>query len=118
MNRVARDVIRSYLTQNIKYHVMTEILAKKIWEILESKNLIKSIENRLHLKRRLYRFQLKRGISIGEHMNNHMNLLAYLANVNVVIEEDMMLITLSFLSDEDYETFVLTQINGKIIPQL
>ena len=44
MNRGWCGVIRSYLTQDIKYHVMIEILAKKIWEILESRNLIKSIK--------------------------------------------------------------------------
>jgi len=33
--------------------------------------LTKSIENRLHLKRRLYRFQLKKGISIDEYINNY-----------------------------------------------
>ena len=34
MNRAACGIIRSYLKQNIKYHVMTETSAKNIWEIL------------------------------------------------------------------------------------
>ena len=37
MNRATCDIIRSYLTQDIKYHMMTETSAKKIWEIFESK---------------------------------------------------------------------------------
>ena len=45
-------------------------------------------------------------------MNNYTKLPADLANVDVVIE-DKVLILLSSLSDEDYETFVLTLINGK-----
>jgi len=61
MNRTAYGVIRSYLSQDIKYNVMNETSAKKIWEIFESKYLTKSVKNRLYLKRRLYRFQLKRG---------------------------------------------------------
>jgi len=81
MNKATCGVIISYLTQNIKYHVMTETSAKKIWEILKRKYLTNNIKNHLHLKRRLHRFQLKRGISIGEHMNNYMKLLADLANV-------------------------------------
>ena len=47
-------------------------------------------------------------------MNNYMNLLADLANMDVVNEnEDKALILLSSLPDEDYETFVLTLINDK-----
>jgi len=85
---------------------MTETSARKIWEVLESKYLIKSIENHLHLKMRFYRFQLRKGISIEEHMNNYIKILADLANMDVVIEEeDKALILLSSLPDEDYETF-------------
>ena len=60
MNQMAYGIIRSYLTQDIKYHVLYETSARKIWEILEKKYLTKSIETRLHLKRRFYLFQLKR----------------------------------------------------------
>ena len=47
-------------------------------------------------------------------MNNYMKFLADLANVDLVIEEeDKVLILLSSLLNEDYETFILTLINGK-----
>jgi len=66
----------------------------------------------LHFKRRFYCFQLKKGISIGEHMNNYTKLLADLANVKEMIkDENKVFILLSFLLDEKYETFVLTLIN-------
>jgi len=85
-----------------------------MWETLEKKYLTKSIENRLHLKRRFYRFQLKRGLSIDEHMNNYTKFLADLINMDVEIkEEDKMIILLNSLPNEEYETFVLTLINGK-----
>ena len=114
MDRAMCGAIRSYLIQDIKYHVMTDILVRKIWKILESKYLTKSIENRLHLKKRLYRFELKRGIFIGEHMNNYTQFLTDLVNVDAVIEEEnKVLIMLSSLLHEDYETFILTLINGK-----
>ena len=114
MNRTTCDVIRSYLTQDTKYHMLYETSARKIWEILEKKYLTKSIETRLYLKRRLYRFQLKKGLAIDDHMNNYKKLLADLVNVDLAIEEqDKALIFLNSLPDEDYETFVLTLINGK-----
>ena len=72
--------------------------------------MMKSIENQLHLKSRLYRFQLKK-ISICEHINNYTKLLANLANVNEAIKDkDKALILLSSLLDEEYETFILMSI--------
>ena len=75
---------------------------------------MKSVENRLYLKRRLYRFQLKREIPISDHIHTYTKLLTDLANVVVVIEEeDKALILLSSLPDEKYETFVLTYLNKR-----
>lgn len=93
---------------------MNETSAKKIWEILESKYLTKNIENRLHLKMRLYRFQLKKGTSISDHMNAYMKLLPDLVYVDKVIkDEGNALILLSSLLNKEYETCVLTLINEK-----
>jgi len=80
---------------------------------LASKYLMKSVKNHLHLKSRLYCFQLKTGVSISDHINAYAKLLAESANVNVVIEEDKFLILLSSLPDEGYETFVLILINER-----
>ena len=74
------------MTQNINYQVLYETSARKMWEILKKKYLMKSIETRLYLKRRLYGFQLKRELSIDEHMNTYMKFLADLVNVNLAIE--------------------------------
>ena len=73
------------------------------------KHLTKSIELRLQLKRRLYRFQMKKGISVDEHMNIYTKLLTDLVNVDVKIdEEDKAVILLNSLPEEEYETFTLT----------
>ena len=47
MNRTACGLIRSCLTQDIKYHVLHETSARQLWEILEKKYLTKSIKSRL-----------------------------------------------------------------------
>jgi len=41
MNRTACGLIRSCLTQDIKYHVLYETSARQLWEILEKKYLKK-----------------------------------------------------------------------------
>ena len=100
MNRTVCGVIRSYLTQDLKYDMMNETSAKSIWEILAGKYLTKSIKNRLHL-RRLNRFQLKRGTFISDHINIYTKLLTDLAYLDVVIEdENKALILLSSLPDD------------------
>jgi len=43
MNKTACGVIRSCLSQDLKYDVMNETFAKKIWETLASKYLTKSV---------------------------------------------------------------------------
>ena len=107
-------VIRSCLSQDLKFDVINETSTKKIWETLTRKYLTKNVENRLHLKRRLYHFQLKRGVSISDHINTYTKLLADLAKVDVVIkEEDKAFILLTSVPDEGYETFVLTLINER-----
>ena len=88
MNRTVCGLIRSCLTQDIKYHVLHETSARQLWEILKKKYLMKSIESRLQLKKRLYHLQMKKGISIDEHMNIYRKLLTGLINVDVKIDEE------------------------------
>jgi len=45
INRKVCEIIMSCLTHDLKYDVMNETSAKKIWETLASKYMTKSIEN-------------------------------------------------------------------------
>lgn len=114
MNRSACGVIRSCLTQDIKYLVMNEVSAKALWDTLGNKYLTKTAESRLHLKRRLYAFRMRRGASIGEHLNNFTKLLADLLNVEVKVEdEDKAMILMNSLPEE-YEVWCDSFISGKV----
>ena len=88
MNRNAYGVIRSCLEQELKYDVIGVTSAMKMWEILNNKYLTKSVENRLHLLRRLFRFQMSRGTSLAAHVNNYTKLLSNLANVDEKISDE------------------------------
>ena len=88
--------------------------AMKIWEILNIKYLTKSIENRLHLLRRLFRFQISRGTSLAAHVNNYTKLLSDLTNIDEKISDEYKtIILLGSLPDEEYDTFVLTLLNER-----
>ena len=88
-----------------------KMFAMKMWEILEKKYLTKSIESRLLLKRRFYRFQLK-GLPIAEHINDYTKLLTDLINVDVGIEEENKALIL-MIPDEKYKIIVFTLVNAK-----
>ena len=114
LNRSACGLIRSCLTQDIKYQVFHETSARQLWEILKKKYLTKSIDSRLQLKSKLYGFQMKRGCSINEHLNLYTRLLTNLVNVDVETnEDDKAAILLNSLPREEYETFTLTFLNGR-----
>jgi len=114
MNRMVCDFIRSYLTRDIKYHVLHETFARQLWEILKKKYLTKGIESWLQLKRKLYRFQMKRVLFIDEYMSSYKRLLTELVNVDVKIDEDdKAVILLTSFPEEEYETFTLTLINKR-----
>ena len=114
MNRNACGVIRSCLEQELKYDVIGVTSAMKMWEILNNKYLTKSVENRLHLLRRLFRFQMSRGTSLAAHVNNYTKLLSDLTRVDEKISDEYKaIILLGSLPDEEYDTFVLTLLNGR-----
>ncbi|KAG8500936.1 hypothetical protein CXB51_003033 [Gossypium anomalum] len=56
INRQACGTIRLCLAKEQKYSIMRETSAKKLWDTLEEKFLTKSLENRLYMKKKLYRF--------------------------------------------------------------
>ncbi|KAG2687294.1 hypothetical protein I3760_09G044700 [Carya illinoinensis] len=87
--------------------------ARVLWQKLEDKFMKKSIENRLHLKKKLFRFQFREGISMSEHLNNYNQILADLLNLDVKIEdEDKALLLLNSLPDT-YEHLITTLLYGK-----
>lgn len=62
--------------------------------------MMKSIENRLYLKKKLLRFEYDRGISTTEHVNEFNKILSDLLNLDVeVADEDKTVLLLNLLSD-------------------
>ncbi|KAI5322948.1 hypothetical protein L3X38_032020 [Prunus dulcis] len=78
LNAHACSSIILYLGKAQKYGVMNNSSAKDLWNTLESKYLKKSAENRLYLKRKLYRFQYKEGTKMIDHLEEFNKLIAEL----------------------------------------
>ncbi|TXG46307.1 hypothetical protein EZV62_028187 [Acer yangbiense] len=113
VNRQACGTIRLCLAKDQKYFVMKETMASSLWKKLEDKYMTKSIENRLYLKKKLFHFQYKKGISMIEHLDNYNKILADLQNLDVEIsDEDKALLLLNSLPDT-YEHLTTTLLYGK-----
>ncbi|KAG8486258.1 hypothetical protein CXB51_019637 [Gossypium anomalum] len=113
INRQACGTIRLCLAKEQKYSVMRETSAKKLWDTLEEKFLTKSLENRLYIKKKLYRFMYAPGMSMNDHVNSFNKILADLLNLNEKFEdEDKALLLLNSLPDE-YDHHTTTLLHGK-----
>ncbi|KAK5803675.1 hypothetical protein PVK06_031324 [Gossypium arboreum] len=113
INRQACGTIRLCLAKEQKYSVMRETSAKKLWDTLEEKFLTKSLENRLYMKKKLYRFTYAPGMSMNDHVNSFNKILADLLNLDEKFEdEDKALLLLNSLPDE-YDHLTTTLLHGK-----
>ena len=55
---------------------MNKMKAQELWKKFEHKYMTKSMENRLYLKKKLFCFQDRKGISLFQHLNDYNKILA------------------------------------------
>lgn len=113
INRKACGTIRLCLAKDQKYFVMRETNAKDLWKKLEDKFMSKSVENRLYLKKKLFHFQYRSGISMIEHLNDYNKVLTDLQNLEVdILDEDKALLLWNSLPDT-YDHLITTLLYKK-----
>lgn len=113
INRQTCGFIRLCLAKDQKYFVMRETKAKDLWKRLEDKFMTKSVENRLYLKKKLFRFQYRAGSSLSEHLNDFSKILADLRNLDAsILDEDKALLLLNSLPST-YDHLSTTLLYGK-----
>ncbi|KAL7219791.1 hypothetical protein ACSBR2_012785 [Camellia fascicularis] len=113
VNLLACSSIQLCHAKEEKYAFTEYDTAKELWKVLEDKFMTKTIENRLYLKKRLFRFDYKKGISMKEHLNNFNKILTDLKNLDVQIDdEDKALLLLNSLPDT-YDYLTITLLYGK-----
>ncbi|KAH9762146.1 Integrase catalytic domain-containing protein [Citrus sinensis] len=108
INNKAHSTIILYLSDEVLREVSKERTASGLWAKLKEMFLKKSLTKRLYMKRRLYTFSMKDGVTMKDHVDEFNKLILDLENVNIILEdEDRALILLSSLP-ESYEHFVDT----------
>ncbi|KAM1190803.1 hypothetical protein ACFX1X_011613 [Malus domestica] len=63
------STIQHCIADNIINNVMDEDYAPALWEKLEKLYIAKSLTNKLHLKRKLYKLKMDEGGNLMDHMN-------------------------------------------------
>ena len=64
-----RSTIRKCLANEVMYHVMDEESPVAIWLKLESQYMLKSLTNKLLLKKKLYGLKMVEGSTLDQHIN-------------------------------------------------
>lgn len=113
VNHQACDTIQLCLTKDQKYFVMKESLAKELGEKLESKHMMKSIENWLFLKKKLFQFHYMQGMTMNQYLNNFNKILVDLQNLDVSIEDEHKALLLLYSLLDTYDHLTTTLLYGK-----
>jgi hypothetical protein len=109
----AISTIEMYITDEVLNHVISAISAKDMWEKLEAIYLGKSLSNKLFLKKKLFKLEMKEGEDVMKHINTFNALINDLNRIDVQFsEEDRALLLLASFPDS-YEHFVTTLMFGK-----
>ncbi|KAE8677291.1 Serine/threonine kinase [Hibiscus syriacus] len=113
INRLTCNTIRSCLSREQKYGYKNETSASKMWKAFEEKFLKKSSQNRLHVKKRLFRFDYQPGTSMNEHITAFNELVIDLLGMDETLKDkDLALMLLSSLPNE-FEHLKKMLLHGK-----
>lgn len=114
INRQACGTIRLCLARDQKYFVMWETKAKDLWKKFKDKFMTKNVGNHLYLKKKLFCFQYRLGVSTIEHLNDYNKILADLQNLEVeILDEDKVLLLLNSLPNA-YDHLITTLLFEKM----
>ena len=113
INRQTCGTIRLCLAKDHKYSIIRETSVKKVWEMLEEKYMKKSLENRLYMKKKLYRFTYAPGMSMNDHVKSFNKILTDLLNLDEKFkDENKALLLLNSLPNE-YDHLITILLYGK-----
>ena len=70
------------LTKEQRYTFLKETYVYSLWKALESKYMKKNIENRLYMLNKLFRLQLKSGMSLSSYIDKFNKLITNLLNLD------------------------------------
>jgi len=107
------STIQLCLSDEVMYNVMDEETAIGLWSRLETLYIMKSLSNKLYVKKQLYGLRMNEGTAVLEHLIFFNKVISELLTFDVKIdEEDKALILLSSLP-ESHDHIFTTMLYGK-----
>ena len=114
INRLACGTIQSCLCREQKYAFSKETSVSKLWKALKEKFLKKSGQNKLYMKKRLFRFNYVPSTTMNYHITSFNQLVTDLMNMDVTFkDEDLTLMLMGSFSNE-FEYLETTLLHGKV----
>jgi len=69
MDLKAASTIQLCLADDVMYNMMDEETVTGLWSRLETLYMMKSLSNKLYLKKQLYELHMKEGTTVLKHLN-------------------------------------------------
>ncbi|GLJ29753.1 hypothetical protein SUGI_0587340 [Cryptomeria japonica] len=88
MDRKAKGLIRLCLADSVLINVHEENSAKKLWTKLGEMYQVKSLLNKIFLRKKLYSLKMEEGGRIADHLEAFNMLVAQLVSVGVKMDEE------------------------------
>jgi hypothetical protein len=82
------------LADDVLFNIVGEDTTPGLWRKLESLYMMKSLMNRIYLKRQLYSLRMKEGTKVADHLNTFNTLIVELTSMEVTFEDEYKAITL------------------------
>ncbi|CAL2231882.1 unnamed protein product [Prunus armeniaca] len=82
------STIRHYIVDNVINNFMDEDSALALWDKLGQLYIAKSLTNKLHMKRQLYKLKMEGGWNLIDHMSMFNRCMYQLQKIDVKIEEE------------------------------
>jgi hypothetical protein len=102
----ALSAIHLCLANDVLFNIVTEKTTSSLWSKKESLYMMKSLTNRIFLKRKLYSLRMKEGTKIVDHLNNLNTLLVQLDSMGVKFQYEDKAITLLCSLPTSWDHFV------------
>jgi hypothetical protein len=100
------STILIFLEDEVLFNIVGEDIAVGLRSKLESMYMMKSLMNKIFLKKQLYSLRMKEGTRVVDHLNTFNTLIVQLTSMEVKFEDEDNVITLFCLFPESWDSLV------------